>query len=172
MVRVADNAGGLQMDIDLTKLTVKELKTLLGNCQRLGRVASVKAVLDEMQRRGVATRREYRTLKWNADSVRETMEPFKNVAATVRDNQRTTFTDAGGLRIGRSKDDLERVWIDTYSGIKTDAINAVFVCYIKRPGDEPEFQLRINGVLAGSYNADQLNEALSEWQAIAARAAR
>jgi hypothetical protein len=159
------------VNIDLAKLTPQELKNLLTNCQRLGRAASVKAVLDEMERRGVATRREYRTLKWNADSVRDAMEPFKNIAAAVGDNQRTVYTEAGGLKIGRSKDDPKKVWVNTYSAIKTPAINAVFVCYIKKPGDDPQFQLEINGSPTKSYNADQLNDALSEWRVIASRAA-
>jgi len=92
-------------------------------------------------------------------------------ASTVSNNQRTIYTEAGGLKIGRSKDDPKKVWINTYSAIKTPAINAVFVCYIKKPGDDPEFQLEINGSPTNSYNADRLTEALIEWQAIAERVA-
>jgi hypothetical protein len=130
------------MNIDLTKLTPQELKNLLANCRERGREDSVTAVLGEMARRGLAKRGDYRTLKWNQDIVRDALEPFKNVAKAVRDNQRTSYTEAGGLKIGRPKDDPEKIWIDTYSGIKTPAINAIFVCHIKKPGDEPEFSYR------------------------------
>lgn len=159
------------MKIDLTKLTVKELKNFLANNQRLGKIANVYEAVNEMARRGVATRREYRALKWNQDSVRDAMQPFKDVAGAVHGNQRTTYTEAGGRKIGRPKNDPESVWVDTYSAIKTPAINAVFVCYIKQPGDDPEFQLHIDGIHTRSYNADQLTDALSEWRAAAARAA-
>jgi hypothetical protein len=159
------------MNLDLASLTVKELKNLLANNQRTGNVAMVRAAVKEMLNRGVATRREYRALKWNQDSVRDAMQPFKNVASAVAGNQRTAYTQAGGRKIGRSRGDPEWLWIDTYSAIKTTAINAVFVCHIKQPGDDPEFQLRINGTRAQSYNADGLTDALGEWRAIASRTA-
>ena len=62
------------------------------------------------------------------------------------------------------------MWIDTYSAIKTPKINAVFVCYIKQPGEDPEFQLHIDGICTQSYNADRLGDALTEWRNIAMRA--
>jgi len=33
------------------------------------------------------------------------------------------------------------MWIDTYCAIKTNKLNVIFVCYIKLPGDAPEFRL-------------------------------
>lgn len=158
------------MNIDLTKLTVQELKNFIANNQRLGQVANVNAAVNEMRRRGVATRRQYLALRWNQDTVRDTMQPFKDVAVAVTLNQRTAYTEAGGFKVGRTKDDPERVWIDTYSAIKTQAVNAVFVCYIKQPGNEPEFQLQVNGKHIRSYNADQLTDALTEWRMVAAQA--
>jgi hypothetical protein len=53
------------------------------------------------------------------------------ITGAVNGNQRT-YTEAGGRKIGHSKDDPEWVWIDTYSAIKTPAINAVFLCYSER----------------------------------------
>ena len=123
-----------------------------------------------MARRGVAKQPQYRSLKWNPGTVRDALLPFKEVAMSLKGNERTVYTSAGGVQIGRSKDDPERKWIDSYSAIKTAVVNAVFVCYVKSPGDEPDFQLQVGGTLAGSYNADQLSEALVEWRAIAARA--
>jgi hypothetical protein len=157
--------------IDLGKLTPAELKNLLANNERHGQTAMVHAVLEEMARRGIATRREYRSLAWNQDRVRDVMLPFRQVASAVRDNQRTTYTEAGGRKIGHSKDNPEWMWVDTYSAIKTPAVNAVFVCYIKRPGEDPEFQLHLDGVCTESYNADRLPDGLNEWRALAARAA-
>jgi hypothetical protein len=131
----------------------------------------VHAVVEQMAKRGIATRREYRSLTWNQDRVEQVMQPFKEIASTVRDNQRTAYTEAGGRRIGRSKDDPEWRWVDTYSAIKTPTINAAFVCYITRPGADPEFQLHLNGVAVQHYNADRLDDALNEWRGIATRAA-
>jgi hypothetical protein len=73
--------------------------------------------------------------------------------------------------VGHSKDDPEWRWVDTYSAIKTSNINAVFVCYIARPGADPEFQLHLNGVAMQHYDPDRLGDALKEWRAIATRAA-
>ncbi len=98
------------------------------------------------------------------------MQPFKDVALAVSVNQRTAYTEAGGFKVARAKDDPERLWIDSYSAIKTPAVNAVFVCHIKQPGDEPEFQLRVDGKHVRSYNADQLSDALSQWGIVAAQA--
>ena len=98
--------------------------------------------------------------------VRTIMQPFAEVASTVRDNQRTAYTEAGGRKIGRSKDDAEWLWVDTHSSIKTAQINAVFGCQIKRPGEDPEFRLYVDGVRVHSYNADGPTDALEEWRAI------
>jgi hypothetical protein len=155
------------MNIDLTKLTVQELKNLLANQQRLER--PTKATVVELARRGVATGSDYLTLRWNQASVCDALRPFKEVAAAVVGNRRTAYTEAGGGR-HHPKDDSKHLWIDTYCGIKTFAVNAIFVCHVRQPGDDPEFQLRIDGICARSYNADRLIDALSEWRAIAARA--
>jgi hypothetical protein len=156
--------------IDLTLLTPKELKNLLINSERYGRADLVRVVLKEMAMRGVATGKDFRRLKWNQDRVRSVMQPFKELASAVKDNQRTAYTEAGGRKIGRAKDAAEKLWIDTYSGIKTAYINAVFLCYVREPGDEPDFQLRVDHAHVRSYNADQLDAALRDWSAIAERA--
>ena len=156
--------------IDLTKLTPQQLKSLLANNEKRGQTATVHAVLEEMTRRGIAKHHEYRSLAWNQDRVRSVMQPFKQVASGVPGNKRQAYTEAGGSKIGRPKDDPERMWIDTYSAIKTPQINAAFVCYIKRPGAEPEFHQLIDGACVRIYNADHLTSALHEWKLIAARA--
>jgi hypothetical protein len=126
----------------------------------------------EMNRRGIATKREYRYLNWNQDTVRSALDPFKAVAETVPGNKRTSYTEAGGYKIARSKDDPEWTWIDSYSAIKAAAVNAILVCYVRRPGDEAEFQFQVNGELKQTYNADRLEAALAVWKLIAADASR
>ena len=153
--------------MDLSKLTPEQLKNLLANSERMREAIVTSAVIREMVRRGIASRREYRTLHWNQQRVRETMKPFEELASAVRGNQRTPYTEAGGLRIGRPQGDPEHMWIDTYSAIKTARINAAFGCHIRVPGDEPEFHLYLKGKSIQSYNADQLSDALNEWQSIA-----
>ena len=152
------------MNIDLTRLTEPELKNLLANNERLGQTDKVCAVVQEMARRGAATQREYRLLNWNQDRVRDEMQRFKNVAESVKENRRTAYMESGGRKIGRSKDHPQRMWIDAYSAIRTSAINAVFVCYVKRPGKDPKFQLKIDGKYARSFSADPLLDALAEWR--------
>jgi hypothetical protein len=155
--------------IELSKLDARELKTFLANAERLGETTIVNAVIREMASRGLATRREYRTLRWNQERVREILGPFKDIAARVPGNQRTPYTEAGGFRIGRSKEDPEHLWIDTYCAIKSGRTNATFGCYIKQPGDEPVFRLRMNGEITQNWNADQLTDALELWRSIAHR---
>ncbi len=156
--------------IELAKLTKEELKNLLENNQRHNESEMVQTILKEMTKRGLATGADYSCLKWNPEYVNEVMLPFKEIASTVPFNKRTAYTQAGGLKIGRAKDDPARMWIDTYSAIKTQKINAVFVCYIKQPGNDPEFQLHIDGVQKKSYNASDLPDALLEWKNIASQA--
>ena len=155
--------------INLEHLTTEQLKNYLANARRLGQTDIANNVLGEMARRGVATSRDYASLAWNQQRIRQVMQDFRSVAAEVRSNQRTPYTEAGGLRIGHSKDEPEWMWIDTYSAIKTSEINAVFGCYVRRPGDEPEFRLQIDGDRIRTYNADQLPEALNEWRSIASK---
>ena len=87
-------------------------------------------------------------------------------------NQRVNYTRAGGCKIGRSKDDPEHLWIDSYSAIKVSGINAVFGCQIRRPGEDPKFTLylgdgsRSEATPARVYNANETQQALAEWEAI------
>jgi len=153
--------------LDLSKLTTQQLRNLVANNQKHGQTATVHSALEEMGRRGIAT---HRIVAWNQGRVRDAMQPFKEVAAGVRGNQLTSYTEAGGLRIGRPKGHPEKMWVDTYSRIKTARMDASFICYIKRAGEDPEFQLRVDGNTVRSYNADGLTDALSEWRTTAARA--
>jgi len=135
-----------------------------------------RAVVQEMHERGMATGREYALFPWNQDRVDTVLTPFAKVALTVKNNERTTYTRAGGDHAHRSKDDPKHMWVQSYSGIKISGVlNAIFLCEIKRPGDEPTFSLYFNEgkesrrepKLIKTFLPDQLSAALAEWEVIA-----
>jgi len=154
--------------MDLSKRSTQELKNLLVNNAKHGKTSTVTAVVREMHHRGLATAKEYRYLAWNQSTVREKLAPFKEVAKSVIGNKRVAYSEAGGRRVGRLVGDPQGAWIDSYSGIKRGSTNVVLACYVKQPGDDPEFQLQRDGKLVRSFNADGLAMALLEWRAIAA----
>jgi hypothetical protein len=98
------------------------------------------------------------------------MAPFRNVAAKVEGSRRVAYTEAGGLKIGRPKSDPDYKWIDTYSAIKTEKLNAYFVCYVPKPGDEPVFRLSVDDKIEGEFFSMDLERALDVWRAVAQRA--
>jgi hypothetical protein len=164
------------MPIDLGTLDKGQLRTLLANAERKGAADLITTVLQEMHRRGLARRGEYAALSWNQDRVDVALAPFATIAATVKNNERTKYSQAGGGRIGSPKDDPEHIWVQSYSAIKISGIvNAEFLCEIKSPGDDPMFSLSLNeGVEAQraakvirTFEPDQLPEALVEWKMIA-----
>jgi hypothetical protein len=120
--------------IEVSKLAPQELRNYLKNAHRKGRTDIVRAVLAEMDKRGIAKPDDYQMIPWNQDRVRTVMEPFKEMAEMIPGNQRTVYTEAGGLKIGLPKTDPERMWIDTYCAIKASNVNAVLVCYITSGG--------------------------------------
>jgi hypothetical protein len=152
--------------IDLATLTDKELKSYLNNCKRYGQTELAREVLTHMFSRGIASNVNLKVFEWNQDSVREIMQPFKEKASEVKDNRRKAYTEAGGFRIGRPKGHPEKHWIDTYCAMKTSAMNAEFVCRVKSPGDEPEFELHLDGTVIASYEADRLDEAFEDRAAL------
>jgi hypothetical protein len=161
------------MSIDLKKQTTIGLRNLLANSERLRNSEMALAVVVEMHERGMATSREYALFPWNQDRVDEVMAPFMRIAAGVSGNQRVNYTRAGGSKIGLKKDDPKHSWVDSYSAIKVSGVNAVFGCAIARPGQDPTFTLYLGGgsrreaAPSQTYNADELQRALSEWESIA-----
>jgi hypothetical protein len=153
--------------IDLKTLSKHGLKNLVENAKRLGNVERAKAALAELARRGGGKASDFDLLEWNQNTVREALQPFADVAKTVPDNKRTPYTEAGGMKIGRSKDDPDWKWVDTYSAIKTQKLNAVFVGYVEKPGDDAYFHLIVDGVIERIYPPSDLVGALDRWRAIA-----
>ena len=153
---------------DYAGLTLEQLKNLLANARRLKREDVATEVLRELSRRGAARSDDFAALRWNQQAATESLAPFIEISKTVPTNKRTTYTEAGGRKIGRSRDDPDWMWVDTYTAIKTANFNAVFVCYIPRPGDEAFFELHLNGKTATRYGPDDLTAALERWRRIAA----
>jgi hypothetical protein len=164
------------MPIDLKALDKAKLRTLLANAERKGATDLITAVVQEMHLRGLARRGEYASLIWNQDRVDAALAPFAKVAATVKNNERTKYSQAGGGRIGTPKDDPTHIWIQSYAAIKiSGVVNAVVLCEIKRPGDDPIFSLALNEGVETRHEAKvirtfepvELPEALVEWEKIA-----
>ena len=162
------------MPINLKSQPATALRNLLDNSRRLRNAEMERAVVQEMHERGLATGREYAAFPWNQDRVDQVMEPFARIAASVPNNQRVSYTKAGGRKIGVPKDHPEHLWIDSYSAIKVFNINAVFGCQISKPGGDPRFTLYLDssGVRekrqpSKIYDLDQLQQALSEWEDLA-----
>jgi hypothetical protein len=132
--------------MDIKNLTTERLRQLLENCNsQAGNSqadALAKAVTEELISRNKFQPGKW-SGKWNAAEVAEVLEPFRVVAAGVAQNKRKAFTTAGGDHIGRSHKDPEWQFVQTYSAIKTDVLNAVMQCEVKRPGDEAIFSLSV-----------------------------
>jgi hypothetical protein len=152
--------------IDLAKLTAKQLKVYLSNCEKRGEINLARAIASHMFSRGIANRTHLKVFEWNQDSVRSGMRRFTEIASQVKDNQLTAYTEAGGFKIGRPKGHSEKQWIDTYCAIKTPEMKALFGCHVKSPGDEPIFELYLKGTLIASYDANRLDEAFEDWAAL------
>ena len=157
--------------IDLTKLDKGQLRTMLANARKKERSDTAQEVLQELRSRGLAERRDYDFLEWNQDRVKQALEPFAKISSEVADNARTTYTEAGGLKIGRPVGHPERMWIDSYTAIKTKKLNAVFVCYVRQPGDHPSFELQVAGTVERRYTPADLDDALTRWREISVLAA-
>ena len=156
--------------VDLTKLTPARLRDLMRRYTEAGYPELAQGCLDELHRTGAARASDHSHLKWNQASASKALQPFVEVSKSVADNARTAFTEAGGTKIGKAKDDPERNWVDSYTAIKRGPTNAIFVCYIKAPGDDPSFSLQTGGTEERRFNFDQLDEALARWREIAASA--
>lgn len=141
--------------VDLAKLEPARLRLLMARYKERGYDDLARACLVELESRGAASGSDFAHLRWNRESVKNTMAPFVEIAKAIEGNGRTSFTEAGGTKIGTRKDDPDHNGIDTYSGIKRGGVNAIFVCYVKSPGDDPNFRLLVDGKVQSTFNADQ-----------------
>jgi hypothetical protein len=157
--------------MDLTKLTKDQLRNLVENARRKSRQDIATEALQELTRRGGGRSSDYAMLRWNQEAVRQALAPFVEVSRAVPDNKRTAYTEAGGMKIGRRRDDPEWMWVDSYTAIKTPKINAVLVGYVPRPGDDAFFRLMIDQEVVARFEPEDLPDALERWQAVAQEAA-
>lgn len=172
-LRPDDTSGrrlALARAIDLKAQTKPGLKNLLENAKRLGRDDLAAEVLRELTLRGGVKAAEYHLLRWNQEAVRTALAPFVEVSKAVPDNERTTYTEAGGRKIGRSRADPDWMWVDSYTAIKTPKLNAIFVAYIPRPGDDVYFEVQRDRTVNRRFEADQLDAALVHWGELAGEA--
>jgi hypothetical protein len=153
--------------MDLKRLTVPELRQLAKNAQARNSQDILEAVGLELFDRGEARSTDLKHITWNQERVRSALIAFKEVASRVKSNKRTAYTEAGGLKIGLRKDHPDWLWVDTYSAIKTQLGNSVFYCYIKKPGQEPEFGIKLDEVVLCTYTPNELDAALEEWKKVA-----
>jgi hypothetical protein len=147
--------------IDLATLTDAQLHIFYENALERGAIDLAVSIARELFRLGKLKRAELAKLRWNERAVAEILQPFADVARTVVRNSRTTYTNGGGLR-RKPKADPERMMVDSYSAIKRGKINAAFAGRVKEPGQEPIFELRVNGQKR-FYHLFELDRALSEW---------
>lgn len=154
--------------INIEKLSNEQLRSYLGNAQRLGAEDLAIEIAGELHKRGAFPRKLHHCLTWNEARMAEALRPFAEMARSVANSRRTAYTNGGGLR-RRPKNDPERMCVDSYSAIKRNGINAAFAGRIKAPGDEPEFELLVNGDKR-LFKLSELGEALEEWKQIAAAA--
>jgi hypothetical protein len=144
------------------RLSKQELLKYLQYVRGQGRDDLALEAVKELAARGEATSAQLSLLRWNQDRVKLAMGPFVEVAKAVKGNKRTPYTEAGGRKIGKSRDDPDRMWIDTYSGVKLDGLNLTFTCYVQKPGDDPDFVLseQVTGI-EKHYVASELQDALA-----------
>jgi hypothetical protein len=152
-------------DIEIGRLADDQLRTFYRNALRRGALELAATIARELYRRGKIKPAELRTLRWNESAIAELLQPFVEVAGTILRNRRTTYTAGGGLR-RKPKSDPARMMVDSYSAMKRGKINAAFAGRVKEPGEEPMFELLLNGQKR-VYQLPELDQALAEWQRIA-----
>jgi len=161
--------------VDLNLKTKSELQQMLQNCARRPDDAQAQYLAEEiknvMSRRGLLNSSDWKG-KWNSAEVAEALKPFAEVAKSVKGNQRTSYTTAGGLHVGRNKMNPEWKFVDSYSAIKTKNLNAVMICQVDRPGDDAIFVLQVstgNKEKAVVVQGDRtiLPAALEKWKELA-----
>ena len=114
-------------------------------------------------------------IRWNPVAVDEALAPFVALSKAVPGNKRTAHTRNGGAKR------RGEVWIDTYTAIKANGVNRVFVCFVEKRGDEPTFVLFDENAVRNPHSwrdfvaqadrvfgPDRLREALDAWREVAA----
>lgn len=164
----------------LVEKTTSELRTQLANCQRVlardAQNAKAQAIAKEISavlasRRG-SRRTDWQALDWNPDTIKRALEPFVALTRTVPQNGRTVFTEAGGAKLRGDS------WIETYTSVKANGVNRLFIALVAKQGDDPVFLIpaergKSHGTIAQMiegaefrFGPDHLDEALRIWAEI------
>jgi hypothetical protein len=159
----------MHKEIDLTIQSDTQLDNLIDNNERAGQLAFARRAVIEKANRGKASRKQLRLLEWNQERVTSVLAPFVELSESVANSTRTSYSRAGGGRF-KSGTDPNHLWIDSYTGVKTSALNATMSCHIVRPGDQPIFTLAVKPNEIRSYSFDELDVALTEWREVTKRA--
>lgn len=153
---------------DVASLTDVQLDALLNTANYP--VAQRRALIIEKARRGKISRKLVLQLEWNKHTVKDALQPFVEITSTVVRNRRTRYSEAGGRKIGRPKGHPDKLWIDSYTAIKTAKLNATFSCHVARIGDEPIFTLTVQSEADKVYSHLECEQALKDWEEIARQA--
>ena len=156
-------------EIDFGAQTNTQLDNIISNGERKGNLNIARKAVIEKANRGRANKRQLSLLEWNQHRVTLVLAPFVELSESVLGNMRKSYSEAGGGK-RKPSTDPDCLWIDSYTGIKTPALNATMSCHITRPGNQPIFTLTVKPDEIQSYTFDDLDEALREWQAITKRA--
>lgn len=125
----------------ISEKTTAELRIQLENCRRALAVdpgnAKAQVLAREISaalagRRG-SRRKDWETLEWNPETIKRALEPFVSLTKTVPDNNRTVFTEAGGAKL------RGEAWIETYTSVKANGVNRLFIALVAKQGDDPIF---------------------------------
>ena len=120
-----------------------------------------------MRRRGFSRRKDYAHVRFNADWASVQLQPFVDISRRLDKSARVSFSSCGG-GVMKSRMNSERLFVDSYTAIKTLDCNAEFSCHIKEPGDEPDFVLRIKkpNSSISYFMFDELEMAEIQWKEV------
>jgi hypothetical protein len=156
-------------EIDFGAQTNTQLDKIISNGERKGSLSIARKAVIEKANRGRANKRQLSLLEWNQHRVALVLAPFVELSESVLGNMRKSYSEAGGGK-WKPSTDPNYLWIDSYTGIKTPALNATMSCHVARPGDPPIFTLTVKPDEIRTYALDDLDQALREWQLVTKRA--
>ena len=105
--------------IDLTTQTKTQLDNLIDNRSRHGDIAGARDAALERIRRGRAKPSHMAYVEWTFDRVQIALAPFVEISQSVIGSRRKAYVLAGGGR-RKHRSHPDALWVDTYSGIKTN----------------------------------------------------
>ena len=125
-------------------------------------------ILNELHQRALAAPLPFRNMYlWDQERVNRELQRFSEVARSVANNKRTSYSAAGRGKVAQGSDHPDAFYIDSYCAMKRDDINAIFCCKIKRRGDAPIFEIQYFDQVIQTFAEDQLDAAFQCWVNVA-----